>query len=143
MKLTPISLQAVIEHYKRAGKKTLAEVSEAIRRRMSEEGKPSTSPVKWDSPKQRRAYFATDGFGHGIPYVRKGNYGRGWTVTEIRSGYKIANGHPAGAIGGRPATGWQSRIHRGRWNYLPKIFAQEIHKLPRILLENLRVSFRA
>jgi len=28
-------------------------------------------PIDWTSDKQRRAYFATDGFGAGIPYRRK------------------------------------------------------------------------
>ena len=35
---------------------------------------------KWESEKQRRAYFATDGFGHGIPYKRTGQYVKGWHV---------------------------------------------------------------
>jgi hypothetical protein len=30
----------------------------------------SDEPFLWSSEKQRRAYFATDGFGKGIPYVR-------------------------------------------------------------------------
>jgi len=30
----------------------------------------SDAPFVWSSEKQRRAYFATDGFGKGIPYVR-------------------------------------------------------------------------
>lgn len=32
---------------------------------------PAASPVQWESDKQRRAYFASDGFGHGIPYRRR------------------------------------------------------------------------
>jgi hypothetical protein len=30
-------------------------------------------PIQWTSEKQRRAYFATNGFGAGIPYRRTGN----------------------------------------------------------------------
>ena len=37
----------------------------------------------WNSEKQRRAYFATDGFGHGIPYRRTGQYPEGWRVLGI------------------------------------------------------------
>lgn len=35
---------------------------------------------EWESEKQRRAFFATDGFGKGIPYSRTGAYARGWDV---------------------------------------------------------------
>ena len=33
-----------------------------VQNRMNVEGKPITYPVQWDSPKQRRAFFATNGF---------------------------------------------------------------------------------
>jgi hypothetical protein len=36
------------------------------------------NPYKWQSDKQRRAYFATDGFGKGIPYRRSGKLKEGW-----------------------------------------------------------------
>lgn len=36
------------------------------------------NPYKWSSDKQRRAFFATDGFGGGIPYSRKQTLARGW-----------------------------------------------------------------
>lgn len=32
---------------------------------------PAKKPIQWTSEKQRRAFFATDGFGHGIPYRRR------------------------------------------------------------------------
>lgn len=35
-------------------------------------------PVHWKSAKQRRAFFATNGFGGGIPYQRTGALARGW-----------------------------------------------------------------
>lgn len=139
--LGEIFFEAFIQKVGRAGKRTLEQVTEAIRSRMAEEGKPVTYPVQWDSDKQRRAFFATNGFGRGIPYTRTGNYGRGWTVTPVPMGFELSNAHPAGAIGGMPESGWQSRIHRGRWNYLPKIFAQEIVKLVPSMLENLRIEF--
>ena len=31
---------------------------------------PVKRPFRWASERQRRAFFATNGFGHGIPYVR-------------------------------------------------------------------------
>lgn len=41
--------------------------------------------IEWTSEKQRRAYFATDGFGNGIPYRRKGNSSKGWRVFGVRT----------------------------------------------------------
>ncbi len=35
-------------------------------------------PIEWTSEKQRRAYFATNGFGRGIPYERDGRLERSW-----------------------------------------------------------------
>jgi hypothetical protein len=136
-----INISEIIGKIKRAGNKSLGEVAENIRRRMSEEGKPIRYPVKWDSARQRKAYFASNGFGHGIPFRRKGHYQKGWAVKAVPFGYELSNAHPAGAIGGMPETGWQSRIHRGRWNYLPKIFGEEVRKLIPSMLENLRVEF--
>lgn len=38
-------------------------------------------PIRWKSERQRRAFFATDGFGKGIPYQRTGGLQRSWRVT--------------------------------------------------------------
>ena len=43
-------------------------------------------PIEWTSEKQRRAFFATDGFGRGIPYRRTGALAAGWR-SQVR-GYK-------------------------------------------------------
>lgn len=37
-------------------------------------------PIQWASEKQRKAYFASNGFGKGIPYKRSGKLQRGWEV---------------------------------------------------------------
>ena len=37
----------------------------------------------WQTAKQKRAYFATDGFGHGIPYRRTGGLAHAWKVKTI------------------------------------------------------------
>jgi hypothetical protein len=42
-----------------------------------------SNPYHWTSDKQRKAFFATDGFGGGIPYSRTQTLSRGWkTVGE-------------------------------------------------------------
>lgn len=40
------------------------------------------NPYQWQSEKQRKAYFATNGFGGGIPYQRTGNLANAWTYEE-------------------------------------------------------------
>jgi hypothetical protein len=53
------------------------------------------NPYKWQSEKQRRAYFATNGFGGGIPYKRTGK-SKQWTVKAQNGGYQaqITSGAP-------------------------------------------------
>lgn len=137
------ALMKVAQRAKRAGGNSLYEVATAIRDRMREEAPPPKRPIRWDSDKQRRAFFATNGFGGGIPHKRTHKYRNAWTTRRITAGVTLSNKHrAAGAIGGVPKTGWQSKIHRGTWNYFPKVFAQEIAKLPRIVIENLRIEFR-
>ena len=44
-------------------------------------------PIAWTSEKQRRAFFATNGFGKGIPYKRRGKLAASWEVnTKARGG---------------------------------------------------------
>jgi len=39
------------------------------------------NPYKWQSEKQRKAYFASNGFGGGIPSRRTGAVNRGWQAS--------------------------------------------------------------
>lgn len=43
-------------------------------------GKPVVYPIRWQSAKQRRAFFATNGFGGGIPSQRTGALEAGYDV---------------------------------------------------------------
>jgi len=59
-----------------AMKKDLDKIAKAIQGPLSRDLMALTPgrvryPIQWTSEKQRRAYFATDGFGKGIPYKRK------------------------------------------------------------------------
>lgn len=82
---------------------------------------PPTYPIKWDTEKQRRAFFATDGFGRGIPTPRTGAYTQGFRVQKVElRAYRLVNATGyAGHVGGRARGQDQSTIHAGRW---PKIF---------------------
>lgn len=46
-------------------------------------------PIEWQSEKQRRAFFATNGFGGGIPYKRTGKLTRSWYAWVRRDGNRI------------------------------------------------------
>lgn len=60
---------------------------------------PAKKPIQWTSEKQRKAFFATDGFGHGIPYRRTGRLAASWEVlTQVRDTgltISIVNDNPA------------------------------------------------
>lgn len=80
---------------------------------------PVKYPFKWKSERQRRAFFATDGFGRGIPTVRTNALKDGW-VTHIRDQkdgavFEVENktDYAEYVVGdwqqpGHLATGWQS-----------------------------------
>ena len=93
-------------------KKNLEELKKAV----SKPGSRPTYPINWDSEKQRRAFFATGGFGGGIPYVRTGRYENAWHIVRNASGYTLENPSDASIyISGDENARGQSRIHQGRW----------------------------
>lgn len=148
-------IRAIFDKSEEAALETLGETAAKIVQDMREPGKPITYPVQWDSEKQRRAFFATDGFGKGIPYVRTGAYQRGWTKSDLPHGFQVSNQHPAGAIGGTltgapslAAVGrsslstWQSKIHRGRWKSILVTTAQRVSELPRRIMDKIRIKVK-
>ena len=56
----------------KVGRKRIYDTLVKIRKELRKPGKAINYPVKWDSERQRRAFFATDGFGqtNGIVIVR-------------------------------------------------------------------------
>lgn len=118
---------------------SLQETAQAVLEAMKEEGKPVTYPIQWDSDKQKRAFFATDGFGSGIPYQRTQTYRFSGTVEPTSFGARLYKPHPAGAIGGTFG-GWQSRIHRGRWKLLVDAIRTETDKLPARIRDRMKVT---
>lgn len=80
---------------------------------------PVKYPFRWKSERQRRAYFATDGFGWGIPTVRTHALRDSWTtrIKDQRTGaiFEVENNAPYArfVVGddqqpGHLQTGWQS-----------------------------------
>ena len=105
------------------------------------EGKPVRYPIDWDSPRQKRAFFATNGFGQGIPYRRTNQMVLGMRLERVALGTNLRLPHPAGAVFGLPGSPstWQSRIHRTRWVYLLEVLFDELSKLPEHITNKIRV----
>lgn len=114
-----------------------------IQKRMRKPGRKSTSPVQWDTPKQKRAYFASDGFGRGIPTKRRNEYVKAWEIVAIAQGYAIRNPLPqAKYIGGGPFAGSQSRIHQDRWELFREVVTEETDKLPGEIQEQIDITVK-
>lgn len=79
---------------------------------------PVKYPIKWKTRKQQRAFFATNGFGQGIPTRRTGAYSEAFDVvldsTDSGGILRVTNDNPAaqfiGGIHQQPfhaITGWE------------------------------------
>ncbi len=75
-------------------------------------------PIRWRSVKQRRAFFASNGFGKGIPYQRTGTAAASWEieVTQVDNATLVAISNPVdysqfvyGRVGD---TAYQQPFHR-------------------------------
>jgi hypothetical protein len=118
-------------------------------KRLKEPGAKPTYPIHWDSEKQRRAFFATKGFGRGIPTKRTGKYVRSWHIrrnprpARATEGYSLINdaGH-ARYVGGSAYAAGQSRIHAGRWVRVRDVLEQETRDLPKRIQEHIGMVAR-
>lgn len=74
--------------------------------------------LRWKSRKQQKAFFASDGFGGGIPTIRTDSYIDSFDVTIVQTAYsgfmQAENDHPGAIYIGGPEqqpfhadTGWQ------------------------------------
>lgn len=90
--------QDVIEVLAEQMQKTPALLNTALRRqaskaktrmlgRLREEPPKPNYPLRWASERQRRAFFASDGFGRGIGAARTHALSQGWTVDIDGSDY--------------------------------------------------------
>jgi hypothetical protein len=93
-------------------------------------------PIRWKSEKQRRAFFATNGFGRGVPSQRTGALARGWTV-EIDDSDLIA----LDVFNREPHTAFvegdeQQPFHIDTgWLFAPKIMAEESEKFEDVMID--------
>lgn len=133
--------------------------------KMRQPGMPITYPVKWASQKQRRAFFARDGFSKpagwkrpkgyvnkNIPTQRTGRYNKGWELVEKRDdsqfkatangtlklSFTIQNYAPYYQFVGGDINGvGQSPIHKGRWKTLESVLQQSLNDWMRTLPSRL------
>lgn len=98
-------------------------VSQEVDKRLRQPPGKVQYPIEWTSEKQRKAFFATDGFGHGIPYRRTGKLVASWQVrgdyTATFSGITVTNTSPVG----RYVVGMnQQQFHANTgWPYGPSV----------------------
>ncbi len=96
----------------------------------------ANNPYQWESDKQRRAYFATNGFGKGIPYNRSYDLRFGWQVLEDGANSRAVNNVPyAKFVQGDN----QQKGHRSdRWRVVKDIIASNTTGMMRAI--NLAVE---
>lgn len=125
------------------GQRGVYPIARRIVDRMKKPGLPIEYPVSWDSERQRRAFFATDGFGRGIPTGRSGLYEDAWQMAKLPSGYVVTNDStPAIYVGGDEYGQGQSMIHQGRWPLFANIADDELQNLNAEVLSELQDTAR-
>jgi hypothetical protein len=109
------------------GQRGIYPTAQKIVQRMKADGSPIEYPVHWDSDLQRKAFFASDGFGAGIPTGRSGAYTDAWSATPLAGGYEITNdvGYAIYISGDEFGHG-QSLIHEGRWPLFANVVDEEL-----------------
>lgn len=103
-----------------------------IKTRLSQPAPKPGYPINWDSEKQKKAFFATKGFGGGIPYRRTGKNQRGWLLQKLEDGYRLANEEPSAFFiwGDLLKRKSQSNIHANRWPLSKSVAFEELDQLP-------------
>jgi hypothetical protein len=107
--------------------------------RMQKPGSKPPPHIDWDTIRQRTAFFASKGFGGGVPHVRTDKYVRGWSVvSNTKQSVTVMNSMPgAKYISGLQDGTGQSRMHAGRWTLLRDALDAVLEALPRALVEAL------
>jgi len=96
-------------------RRILPVVQRDVDRTLNADAPKPSYPIPWQSEKQRKAYFATKGFGRGIPSKRTGKV-RAWKARFVKRGgsYVIEAVNPVSYA--RYVYGpQQQRMHAGRW----------------------------
>lgn len=131
-------LQDLAAEVPKIGREQIFRALQRARSRLRANVRRPGYPIRWDSEKQKRAFFATDGFGRGIPSRRSGRYIKGWTLIPLSNGYRLENpASHAKYVGGDARGGSQSRIHQSRYPLFQDVTEQEIKNLPRDIEQHI------
>lgn len=103
--------------------KEIAPVSEWVIETLGTEPPKPNYPIKWQTIKQRKAYFATNGFGHGIPYKRTHKLSQSWQtvfrlVSQRQAQWAVFNDNPAAQFVQGPQV---QKMHVDRWVQIDSI----------------------
>lgn len=66
--------------------KVLDKYEDELKAALGAEPGPVVRPIRWTSRRQKWAYLFTNGFGNGIPYVRKRRIVQGWRFEAVMGG---------------------------------------------------------
>lgn len=137
-------LQNLANEIPKVGRLQIYRTALAIRTAMRQPGSKPTYPIQWASVKQMKAFFASDGFGGGIPHVRTNRYVDAWQIETIGDkGYRLANTAPgAKYIGGNAYGQSQAVMHQGRWPLFRDVADKEIAKLPDNISNEIKIVSR-
>jgi hypothetical protein len=83
------------EYRREFGQIARGSTAQKVLRRMYRDPGPVKRPIRWTSDRQRRAYFATNGFGRGIPTRRTGEIQRAWHFELESDQIALVNDNPA------------------------------------------------
>lgn len=97
--------------------KTVNRVGEQVLKPLRKEPRGPSYPLRWQSERQRKAYFASNGFGHGIPYRRSNELVNKWALGVVYEDQQIPSITITNPVKYRKfVTGrYQQRMHAGRW----------------------------
>lgn len=119
------------------GRKRIYEALKRIQKTLKIPKSRPGYPIQWDSVKQRKAFFASDGFGRGVPTSRSGK-SLEWQIASNGNGYTLLNpAEYARHLYGRYDGSGQSRIFQGDYPLFVNVVENEITNLPEDIEEHI------
>lgn len=76
-------LKTKARKFRRLYRDRITQLADETIRELARPAPPVKYPIQWKTERQRRAFFATRGFGKGIPTRRTGAINRGWKYIQV------------------------------------------------------------
>ena len=139
-KLVRRKLENLKAEVPKVGSHRIYEALARAMKRLKKPGKKPKRPIPWVSLIQMQAFFASEGFGGGIPHKRRGIYQKGFRIRKVSKGYELSNlSKGAKYVGGDARGKGQSPIHRGNYPLMRDEVDREIKKLPAAVIQQLKI----